>query len=138
MMRILFFPAEPTRSEEQCQFSDGAANPTWLSRRRGVNHRAGLDPRPNLLLHCGARAVERKQVGGVPTPRPTDSGGFFFTYQPSELLQSIKPQALFTGRSPVRIPLGVPDSRRGFHNHVYRTVTGSNPVRVAMQINDLR
>ena len=28
---------------------------------------------PNLLLHCGARAVEREQVGGVPTPRPTDT-----------------------------------------------------------------
>ena len=30
-------------------------------------------PRPNLLLHCGARAVERKDVQRVPTPRATDT-----------------------------------------------------------------
>jgi len=29
--------------------------------------------RPNLLLHCGARGVEREQVIEVPTPRPTDT-----------------------------------------------------------------
>jgi hypothetical protein len=30
-------------------------------------------PRPNLLLHCGARAVERKDVQCVATPRATDT-----------------------------------------------------------------
>lgn len=29
--------------------------------------------RPNLLLHCGARAVEREEVMDVPTPWPTDT-----------------------------------------------------------------
>lgn len=29
--------------------------------------------RPNLLLHCGARAVEREQVMDVPTPCPTET-----------------------------------------------------------------
>jgi len=29
--------------------------------------------RPNLLLHCGARAVEREQVMDIPTPWPTDT-----------------------------------------------------------------
>ena len=29
--------------------------------------------RPNLLLHCGGRAVERNQVRLVPTPRATDT-----------------------------------------------------------------
>ena len=30
-------------------------------------------PRPNLLLHCGARAVELEQVLAVPTPRSTET-----------------------------------------------------------------
>src|SRR5258708_40375264 len=30
-------------------------------------------PRPNLVLHCGARAVRREQVMDVPTPEPTDT-----------------------------------------------------------------
>lgn len=30
-------------------------------------------PRPNLLLHCGGRAVERPDVHRVPTPRATDT-----------------------------------------------------------------
>ena len=30
-------------------------------------------PRPNLLLHCGGRTVERNQVQLVPTPRATDT-----------------------------------------------------------------
>ena len=30
-------------------------------------------PRPNLLLHCGARAVERHDVQRIPTPRATDT-----------------------------------------------------------------
>lgn len=30
-------------------------------------------PRPNLLLHCGACAVEREQVLTVPTPRSTET-----------------------------------------------------------------
>lgn len=29
--------------------------------------------RPNLILHCGARAVERNDVQGVPTPRATET-----------------------------------------------------------------
>jgi len=29
--------------------------------------------RPNLLLHCGAHAVEREVVMDVPTPWPTDT-----------------------------------------------------------------
>lgn len=28
-------------------------------------------PRPNLLLHCGARAVPRETLSAVPTPQPT-------------------------------------------------------------------
>jgi hypothetical protein len=30
-------------------------------------------PTPNLILHCGARAVDRQQVITVPTPRATSS-----------------------------------------------------------------
>jgi len=30
-------------------------------------------PRPNLLLHCGGRAVERQDVQRIPTPRATDT-----------------------------------------------------------------
>ncbi|MDR3403251.1 MAG: DUF932 domain-containing protein [Chthoniobacter sp.] len=30
-------------------------------------------PRPNLLLHCGTRAVDRKDVQRVPTPRATNT-----------------------------------------------------------------
>ena len=30
-------------------------------------------PHPNLILHCGARAAERKEIIAVPTPRPTES-----------------------------------------------------------------
>jgi hypothetical protein len=32
-----------------------------------------LRPRPNLLLHCGARAVERNEVQRVHTPHCTDT-----------------------------------------------------------------
>ena len=40
-----------------------------------VTHRPQIPPRrrPNLLLHCGARAAEREQVIDVPTPRATDT-----------------------------------------------------------------
>ena len=43
---------------------------------------ANLDPqpviipprrRPNLILHCGARAAERQEIINVPTPRSTES-----------------------------------------------------------------
>lgn len=30
-------------------------------------------PHPNLILHCGARAAERKEIIAVPTPHPTES-----------------------------------------------------------------
>src|ERR1700689_4476783 len=32
-----------------------------------------MRPRPNLLLHCGAQAVDRHVVQHVPTPRATDT-----------------------------------------------------------------
>jgi Domain of unknown function (DUF932) len=36
-----------------------------------LNSPSVTQPRPNLLLHCGARAVAREQILGVPTPQPT-------------------------------------------------------------------
>ncbi len=38
-----------------------------------TEHVQNTTRRPNLLLHCGARAVEREQVMDVPTPWPTDT-----------------------------------------------------------------
>jgi len=43
-------------------------NPQPQVQPHGSGHR-----RPNLLLHCGGRAVEREEVMDIPTPWPTDT-----------------------------------------------------------------